>query len=131
MPREQKTFREFIVEAKDAKPNALDTIVRNQQRNRPHLTLSASRTPSGAIRVHGFHVKPEYQNQGTGSIVMRAFTNYADRINSPIVLNPSAKPGKEKDLRRFYGRFEFKKVPDSDNLIRHPKPRKSVTHHID
>jgi hypothetical protein len=104
-----KTFKQFISEAKSRKPDYLDTMSRNMERQRG-VKVQASENPHG-IRVHGIHVDSEQQGKGHGSWAIKNLKNLRKRL----VLSQSAKPGREGDLRRFYRKHEFKRVsPDSD-----------------
>jgi GNAT superfamily N-acetyltransferase len=112
-----KTYSQFISEAKEPKPDYLETVTRNMKRNKG-VNVQASHTPKGAIRVHGMHVEPEQQGKGLGSWAMRNLKN----LKNELRLSQSAEPGREGDLHRFYKRHKFKKVsPDSDTY--HWKPQ--------
>lgn len=114
-----KTFKEFIAEANKPKPDALDKITRNNERMHSGLVYKASYTPSGDIRLHAMHT-PE-PGKGLGGRLMKGLKLHADKTKRNIRLSPSAQPGREGDLLRFYRRHEFKKVKDSDTMIREPK----------
>jgi GNAT superfamily N-acetyltransferase len=118
-----KTFKQFIQEAKEPKPDALKTISRNIERKHKGVTLHASEIGTGphkgSIRLHNIFVPTPNQGKGLGSKIMKGMTNYANRTGKNIRLSQSAAPGREGDLKRFYRKFGFKKVND-DNYERKP-----------
>lgn len=106
-----KTFKQFLSEANQRKPDYLDTVTNNMERAKG-IVVRASNTPSGAIRIHGMHVPPEDQRKGIGSWAMRNLQNLGQELR----LSQSAKPGREGDLRRFYRKHGFKRdesTPDT------------------
>lgn len=108
-----KTFEEFLNEANQPKPDAVETVRKNLERkHHPHLKLSVSDNPRG-IRIHGIHVDSKHQNKGTGSHVMKNLANVADKLKKRTLLSPESEPGQERRLRRFYKRFGFEKDPKS------------------
>lgn len=113
-----KTFKQFITEANKPKPDAIKTITKNNERMHPGLVYNASYTPSGDIRLHAIHT-PE-PGKGLGSKLLRGLKFHADKTQKNIRLSPSAQPGREGDLLRFYRRHGFKKIKDSDTMIREP-----------
>lgn len=113
-----KTFKQFISEANQPKPDALKTITKNWERKHKGMTAQASYTPSGSIRLHNIFVPKYNQGRGIGSRFMKGLSRYADKSEKDIRLSQSAAPGKERDLKRFYRKFSFKKMRDSDTYIR-------------
>lgn len=116
-----KTYSQFISEARDPRSDYLQTLSRNIERSRG-VKVQASHTPSGSIRVHGIHVKPENQGQGRGSDAVRLLQKAAERQGKGIRLSASATPGRERDLHRFYVKHGFKR-PDRSSDTYHWNPK--------
>lgn len=72
-------------------------------------------------------VPKEGRNKGTGSKVMRAVTNFADRKGRRVALTPSSDfGGNKRRLQEFYKRFGFAKNKDlsiSETMLREPRRR--------
>lgn len=114
-----KTFKEFIAEANQPKPDALKTITRNWEKKHKGLIAQASSTPSGAIRLHNIFVPREKQGKGLGGRFMKGLGHYANKTKKDIRLSQSAEPGKERDLKRFYRKHGFKRdETTSDTYVR-------------
>jgi GNAT superfamily N-acetyltransferase len=117
-----KSFKEFLAEANEPKPDALKTITRNWEKKHKGLTAQASLTPSGAIRLHNIFVPKSKQGKGIGSRFMKGLGRYADKTQKQTRLSQSAEPGRERDLSRFYRKFNFKKDRNTtDTYVRNPQ----------
>jgi hypothetical protein len=60
-----KTYQQFIEEAKQPKPDAVETISKNLQRRTPGMKFHAYPSHSGDIRLHSIEVPKEKQGQGS------------------------------------------------------------------
>jgi GNAT superfamily N-acetyltransferase len=115
-----KTFKQFITEAKPPKPDAAETIARNQERKRPGTVFKVTTTKKGVV-VNNLYNSPDQRNQGVATQMMNTLHNYTDKQKIPTSLSQSSEPGKERDLRRFYRRLGYKQLPDSDRYVRQPQ----------
>jgi hypothetical protein len=131
-----KTYQQFILEAKQPKPDALETIVKNTKRATPGMKFSAHTTfNNDDIRVDNIEVPENQRNKkrfyrgtaGTGSSRIRGLTKYADKVGKRVILTPVAKRGYKGKLDKFYRGFGFrpnrgrnKDFSVSDTMIRNP-----------
>jgi hypothetical protein len=132
-----KTYQQFILEAKQPKPDALETIVKNTTRATPDIKFVAHTTfNNDDIRVDNMEVPKDQRNKkrfyrgtaGVGSARLRGVTKYADRVGKRVSLTPVAKRGYKHKLTNWYKKFGFKSNKGrnkdfsvSDTMIRNPK----------
>lgn len=109
-----KTFKQFIAEAKDAKPDALDTIM-NKWQQRPGyegLVLNLSREKVGRgkpnISLNDLWVPKHLRGRRVGSRILRGLSRKADNENATISLIQKPEKGREEDLNRFYSGYNFR-----------------------
>jgi GNAT superfamily N-acetyltransferase len=122
-----KTYQQFILEAKQPKRDAVQTISKNLERRTPGMKVHAYPSQTGDISLHSLEVPKEKRNQGVGSHAMRNLTRFADKQNKRVILTPEAERGKKVKLDKFYKRFGFKPnkgrnkdLSVSDTMIRNP-----------
>lgn len=122
-----KTYRQFIEEAKQPKPDAPETIGKNLERRTPGMKVHVYSSQTGDIKLHSLEVPKEKRNQGVGSHALKNLTAFADRQNKRVTLTPEAEKGKKAKLDKFYKRFGFKSnrgrsrdFSVSDTMIRNP-----------
>jgi GNAT superfamily N-acetyltransferase len=122
-----KTYQQFILEAKQPKRDAVQTISKNLERRTPGMKFHAYPSHSGDIRLHSIEVPKEKQGQGIGSHALKNLTKFADKQNKRVTLTPQADKGKKAKLDKFYKRFGFrsnkgrnKDFSVSDTMIRKP-----------
>lgn len=93
------------------------------------LSLSES---GGKLTVSKIVVPPEMRNQGIGTEIMSAVTQYADAVGKPVTLTPSTDFGGRsvKTLEAFYKRLGFgsntgrsKDFSFTDTMVRYPSGR--------
>jgi hypothetical protein len=122
-----KTYQQFIREAKQSKPDAIQTISKNLERRTPGMKFHVYPSQTGDIKLHSLEVPKEKRNQGIGSHALKNLTTFADKQNKRVTLTPEAEKGKKAKLDKFYKRFGFKpnkgRSKDfsvSDTMIRNP-----------
>lgn len=117
-----KTFRQFLDEAKAAKPDAHLTISKNWERRVPGLTLHLSRPDvkkgMAHIDLNDIHVPKHLRGKGIGDRIMRGVLRYADTQNASISLRQEPERGREKDLNRFYTDRGFRPITVRDRSKR-------------
>jgi GNAT superfamily N-acetyltransferase len=125
-----KTFSQFIIEAKEAKPakEVLDKISRAYGRKHRGVNVDASADRSGDIRLNNIWVPPSERNKGIGTRVMKGLTKYADKQGKRITLNQAPEKGKKAKLAKFYKSHGFESnrgasrdFTTRDTHIRNPK----------
>lgn len=115
-----KTYKQFITEAKPPKPDAAETIARNQERKRKGVVFKVATTKKGVV-VNNLYVPQEQKGKGVASKMMGLLHIHTDKRGVPTSLTQSPEPGKELDLKRFYRRLGYKRDPDSDRYVRNPR----------
>lgn len=123
-----KTFKQFIIEANQPKPDAHEKISSAWQRKYPGMKAHLTQHHSNTLKVHSLEVPKELRRRGIGSRFMKGVGNYADKQKQRTVLSPSADKGYKKKLDTFYRSFGFKPNKGrnkdysiSDTMIREPK----------
>ncbi len=125
-----KTFSQFIIEAKEAKPakEVLDKISRAYGRKHRGVNVSASADRSGDIRLNNIWVPPSERNKGIGSRALKGLTKYADKQGKRITLSQAPEKGKKAKLAKFYKSHGFESnrgrsrdFTTRDTHIRNPK----------
>ena len=111
--KEQKSFSEFIVEArKEARPpkEVLRKIDRAYGRKYPGTNVDVSHDEkSGDLRVNQLFVPPNMQGKGIGTRVMKGLTKYADKQKKRMTLTQDPDKGKKAKLAKFYKSHGFEK----------------------
>jgi len=59
------------------------------------------------VYVSEIRLKPEMQNQGIGTAVMRRIQEYATKVGKPVVLHPQPDSRKKEKLTNFYKNLGF------------------------
>ncbi len=131
-----KTFTQFIVEAKEARPpqEVLAKIAKAYGRKYRDVNVDTSHSEkTGNIRVNQLWVPPHLQGRGIGTRVMTGLRKYADKTGKKITLNQDPDPGKKKKLADFYKSHGFeanrgkkRDFSTTDTHIRHPQVRESI-----
>lgn len=122
-----KTYSQFIVEAKSAKPpqEVLSKISKAYSRRYKGVNIDAKASKNGKnIHLGDIFVPSDQRNKGIGSRAMKGLTKYADNQKSRMSLRQSASPGKEKDLDRFYKKHGFKKSRSKSKDVTHTRSPK-------
>lgn len=125
--KEQKSFSQFISEAKEAKPpeKYLDKLGRAYGRKYRGVNVDVSHKKSGDFRVNQLWVPPNMQGKGIGTEIMNNLKNLANKKKKRITLNQDPDKGREKDLDNFYNKHGF--LPNrgdsttKDTHIRNPR----------
>jgi GNAT superfamily N-acetyltransferase len=110
--KEQKTFNQFVAEAKEAKPpkEVLAKIDKAYGRKHPGTNVDVSHdAKSGDLRINQLFVPPSQQGKGIGTRVMKGLTKYADKQKKRMTLNQDPDPGKKAKLAKFYKSHGFEK----------------------
>jgi GNAT superfamily N-acetyltransferase len=122
-----KTFREFILEAKQADPDALHTITTNWRKKHPKMKFHATIGHMGDIRLHSIEVPKPLRGQGLGSRAIKGLSKYADNQQKRITLSQAPDKGYKGKLDRWYRKQGFKPNKGrnkdfrvSDTMIRDP-----------
>lgn len=105
-----KTFSQFIIEAKEARPpkEVLRKIDRAYGRKHPGVNVDVSHDEkSGDLRVNQLFVPPDKQGKGIGTRVMKGLGKYADKQSKRITLTQDPDPGKKAKLAKFYKSHGF------------------------
>lgn len=106
-----------------------DDIERLARSKGVSLSLSES---GGKLTVSKIVVPPEMRNQGIGTEIMSAVTQYADAVGKPVTLTPSTDFGGRsvKTLEAFYKRLGFgsntgrsRDFSFTDTMVRYPAGR--------
>lgn len=128
-----KTFKQFIKEAKSAKPDAHKTISRKWEK-RPgyqglNLYLSKKEFKGNPnIQVHDIWVPKHLRGKGVGGRIMKGLTKHADNIGASMSLDQAPEKNYKEKLKKFYSGHGF--VPNKDKTrnfeisnayIRYPK----------
>lgn len=128
-----KTFKQFIQEANQPKPDALHTITKNYERRYPGLKFVATLGNYGDIRLHSLEVPKDQRRQGIGSRAMISLSKQADKSNKRITLTQRPEPRYKKKLDQFYKSHGFKAnkrrnkdFTVSDTHIRNPQSRNNT-----
>lgn len=94
-------------------------------------SVEIKETNTSAI-INKIAIKKDFQNSGIGTELMKTITDYADRVNLTLALEPSSDFGSDKNrLVQFYKRFGFKMnqgyhSSDLDySMVRFPKLNES------
>lgn len=129
-----KTFKQFISEAKEAKPDALKTISRNWERRPGHAGLNVYTSKSKStenkphIKVHDLWVPKHLRGKGVGGRIMKGLTKYADKQGATMSLKQAPEKGYKNKLNQFYKGHGFvpnkgrnKNFITTDTHIRNPK----------
>lgn len=72
----------------------------------PGLSLSVYENEY-KVYISEIRLKPEMQNQGIGTAVIKRLQEYATKIGKPVVLHPQADPRKKQKLDDFYKNLGF------------------------
>ena len=119
-------FYDIICEADTSKQNkaaleaAAKTLCDALEAKFPSLKLWCSIGPSGELRLNQIVVPKQERGQGTGSAVMQALTDFADRHIIPMALTPdNGYGGTVSRLRVFYRRFGFRPNTGSRKDLRY------------
>ena len=143
-----KTYSQFISEAKEPKPDALETIERNAERQTPGLKLRLQSTGLGGLKDPKSHIRIDdvnvpthlrggnkYKGRGVGSSIVDRVGKFADKTGKNVSLTPVPTDPKFKGpkylnkLKKFYGRFGFRKrrktdkILGADTMVRSPRPK--------
>lgn len=123
-----KTFKQFVIEAKQAKPDAPEKITSAWERRYPGMKAHLTHHHADTLKIHSLGVPVNQRRKGIASRFMKGVGNYADKQNKRVVLSPSADKGYKKKLDTFYRNFGFKPNKGrnkdftvSDTMIRNPK----------
>lgn len=128
-----KTFKQFMSEAKDPKPDAHKTIVKKWEKRPGHqgLNLYVSKKEhedNPNLEVHDLWVPKHLRGKGVGGRIMKGLTKYADKIGATMSLNQAPEKNYKEKLKKFYSGHGF--VPNkgkkrnfniSNAYIRYPK----------
>lgn len=86
----------------------LQALTESLEGKYPGLQLHAFVSCSGYVEISLIRVLPiENRNQGIGTKVIQAIKDFAQSINLPVVLRPSAESRKKKKLDDFYRNLDF------------------------
>jgi GNAT superfamily N-acetyltransferase len=128
-----KSYKEFITEAKEAKPpkEVLRKIDQAYGRKYPGTNVDVSHNEkSSDLRVNQLFVPPNMQGKGIGTRVMKGLTKYADKQNKRMTLTQDPDKGKKAKLAKFYKSHGFESnrgrsrdFTTRDTHIRHPKKK--------
>lgn len=120
-----KTFREFILEAKEkSHDEAIGAISKKWDRrdSNSQYNVQYRETPKPHVYIGYINVDKKRRRQGEGSRFVRGITRYADKHKLPVSVKPVADKGYEDKLKSFYSKQGFKDNKDKD--IPHPMIRK-------
>lgn len=114
-----KTFKEFLSEAKEAKPDAGKTITRNWERRHKGMT---ARFKEGESNVHlgDVWLPPHLRNKGVGGRFVKGLTRFAHNSGRSVSLRAEPEKGKEEKLHQFYTRAGFERQGNSNKYIKRP-----------
>lgn len=121
-----KTFKQFLEEAREPKPDALEKIVKNTKRATPGMKYVVHTTNTDDIRVDNIEVPPEHRGKGIAKRRFKGLHAYADKIGKNVSLTPVAKKGFKGKLNDLYRRFGYRKrratdkIAGADTMIRTP-----------
>ena len=107
-----KTFSQFIIEAREARPpkEVLRKIDWAYGRKHPGTNVDVSHDDkSGDLRVNQLFVPPNMQGKGIGTRVMKGLTKYADKQKKRVTLTQDPDKGKKAKLAKFYKKHGFEK----------------------
>jgi GNAT superfamily N-acetyltransferase len=123
-----KTYKEFIGEAKQPKPDAPQTTSKNWERKHPGMKLHAYPSHNDTVRLQTLEVPKEQRGRGIGSKAVEAIKKVANKQNKRVTLTPQAERGYKKKLDTFYLEKGFKRNAGrnkdfsvSDTMIWDPK----------
>jgi len=85
----------------------LQALTESLEGKYPGLQLHAFVSRSGYVEISLIRVLLENRNQGIGTEVIQAIKDFAQSINLPVVLRPSAESRKIKKLDNFYRNLDF------------------------
>jgi GNAT superfamily N-acetyltransferase len=98
-----------LYEADRENETAVEALRRDLEARYPGLDLWVSIGPSGDLRLNQIVVPKDQRQQGIGTAVMKALTDFADEHKLPMTLTPDRSyGGSVTRLRQFYRRFGFR-----------------------
>jgi GNAT superfamily N-acetyltransferase len=105
-----KTFSQFIIEAKEARPpeKYLRKIDQVYGKKYPGVNVDVSHDEkTGDFRVNQLWVPPNMQGKGIGTEIMNNLTALADKKKKRMTLTQDPDKGKKAKLAKFYKSHGF------------------------
>lgn len=114
-----KTFKDFIIEAREAKPDSAKTITRNWERKHKGMTARFKEKEDN-VHLGDVWLPPHSRGKGIGNRFVKGLSNYAGRKGKSISLRAEPEKGQEERLHNFYSKAGFERQGNTNRYIKRP-----------